>query len=60
MPPNWLVYFAVDDIEESGTKLSELGGQVMMGPIDIGIAKVAVVQDPQGGTFALYAGQLED
>jgi hypothetical protein len=60
MPPNWLVYFAAEDIDASTAKLIELGGQVAMGPIDIGIAKVAVVQDPQGGTFALYAGQLED
>jgi hypothetical protein len=30
-----------------------------MGPIDIRIAKLAVVQDPQGAVFALYAGQLE-
>jgi hypothetical protein len=32
----------------------------MMGPVDIGVAKIAIVQDPQGGTFALYAGELQD
>ena len=31
----------------------------LAGPIDIGIAKIAVVADPQGGVFALYAGELE-
>ena len=31
----------------------------MAGPIDIGIAKIGIVQDPQGAVFALYAGQLE-
>ena len=60
MPPNWLVYFAVEDIDAGANKLKELGGAVMMGPMDIGIAKIAVVRDPQGGYFALYAGQLED
>lgn len=60
MPPNWLVYFAVEDIDAGVAKVGELGGQTMMGPIDIGIAKIAIVQDPQGAVFALYAGQLED
>jgi uncharacterized protein len=60
MPPNWLVYFAVEDIDAGMAKASELGGTNMMGPIDIGIAKVAVVQDPQGAAFALYAGDLEE
>jgi hypothetical protein len=60
MPPNWLVYFVVDDIDQGLSKLGELGGQKMMGPVDIGVAKIAIVQDPQGGTFALYAGELQD
>lgn len=60
MQPNWLVFFAVEDIDAGVAKASELGGTAMMGPMDIGIAKIAVVQDPQGGVFALYAGQLED
>jgi predicted enzyme related to lactoylglutathione lyase len=59
MPPNWLVYFAVDDIDEGLAKVQELGGSTLAGPIDIGIAKFGVVQDPQRATFAIYAGQLE-
>jgi predicted enzyme related to lactoylglutathione lyase len=59
MPPNWLVYFATEEIESGMAKAAELGGTIVAGPVDIGIAKVAVVQDPQGATFALYAGQLE-
>jgi predicted enzyme related to lactoylglutathione lyase len=60
MPPNWLVYLAVEDIDAALAKVGELGGSTMMGPIDIGIAKIGIVQDPQGAVFALYAGQLED
>jgi predicted enzyme related to lactoylglutathione lyase len=29
-----------------------------MGPMDIGVGKIAVVQDPQGAVFALYAGEF--
>jgi predicted enzyme related to lactoylglutathione lyase len=59
MPPHWLVYFAVEDIDDALAKVQELGGAKHAGPIDIGIAKIAVVADPQGAVFALYAGQLE-
>jgi hypothetical protein len=33
---------------------------VLIGNTDIGIAHIAIAQDPQGAVFALYAGQLED
>ena len=59
-PPHWLVYFAVEDIDAASAKAQELGGSLMAGPIDIGIAKISVVVDPQGAIFALYDGQLED
>jgi predicted enzyme related to lactoylglutathione lyase len=58
-PPHWLVYFGAEDIDAALAKVEQLGGAKLAGPIDIGIAKIAVVQDPQGATFALYAGQLE-
>ena len=58
-PPHWLVYFAVDDLDASLAKVSELGGATHAGPIDIGIARIAVVADPQGAMFALYDGRLD-
>ncbi len=59
MPPNWLVYFGVDDIDQSLARVAELGGGTVAGPIDIQIARIAVVSDPQGAMFAIYAGELE-
>jgi predicted enzyme related to lactoylglutathione lyase len=58
-PPHWLPYFGIEDIERGLAKVTELGGSVLAGPIDIGIAKIGVVQDPQGATFALYDGAFE-
>jgi predicted enzyme related to lactoylglutathione lyase len=58
-PPHWLAYFGVEDLDAALAKLQELGGTVHAGPIDIRIAKIAVVGDPQGAMFALYAGELE-
>lgn len=59
-PPHWLVYFGIDDIDKGLAKVEELGGTKLAGPIDIGIAKIGVVQDPQGAAFALYDGQFEE
>ncbi len=57
-PPHWLVYFATEDIDAGLAKVEELGGATLAGPLDIQIAKIGVVHDPQGAVFALYAGEL--
>jgi hypothetical protein len=59
-PPFWLVYFATDDLDGTLATVAEQGGTVLMPATDIGIATIAVAQDPQGAVFALYAGRLED
>jgi predicted enzyme related to lactoylglutathione lyase len=59
-PPHWLVYFGIDDIDAGLAKVEELGGTKLAGPIDIGIAKIGIVQDPQGAAFALYDGDFEE
>jgi uncharacterized protein len=59
-PPHWLVYFAVDDLDTALARVEELGGSKHAGPMDIGVAKIGVVADPQGAMLALYDGELED
>jgi predicted enzyme related to lactoylglutathione lyase len=59
MPPNWLAYFGTADVERGLARVLELGGKALTPVIDIQMAKFAVVQDPQGAVFALYAGELE-
>ena len=51
VPPHWGVYFSVDGTEAAMDKVKELGGQVIMGPMDVEPGKIAVVQDPQGAVF---------
>lgn len=58
-PPFWLVYFATDDLDGALQKVSELGGRPFGGPVDIGMARIAVAADPQGAVFALYHGHLD-
>lgn len=48
--------FGVEDIDAGLAHAAELGGSTLAGPIDI---QIAIVRDPLGAVFALYAGQLE-
>jgi uncharacterized protein len=57
--PHWLVYFGTDDLDSALAKVADLGGTVHAGPIDIEIARIAIVADPQGAVFAIYDGQME-
>jgi uncharacterized protein len=59
-PNYWLVYFGTADIDADTAKAGELGATVLAPPTDIGVGKIAVLQDPQGAVFALYSGQFDD
>jgi uncharacterized protein len=59
VPPHWLPYFGTEDVDDALAQGERLGGSTLAGPIDISIARIAVVRDPQGAAFALYAGQLD-
>jgi len=58
-PPHWSVYLGVQELETALERVRELGGAVHAGPLDIPMARIAIVGDPQGATFALYDGMLE-
>ena len=54
IPPNWLVYFAVDDADTKVMKAEELGAKTIVPPMDIpDTGRFAVLQDPQGAAFAI-------
>jgi predicted enzyme related to lactoylglutathione lyase len=59
-PTYWLVYFATGDIDASVARVQELGGRSPTGVHDMGEIRIALVEDPQGGWFALYQGPLAD
>lgn len=54
VPPNWLVYFAVNDCDGCVQEAGSLGGLILNGPMDIpGVGRMAVLTDPQGAVFAV-------
>jgi uncharacterized protein len=55
VPPHWLPYIAVENVDTSAARVKELGGKVIGAPMDIpNVGRFAVVADPQGATFALH------
>jgi predicted enzyme related to lactoylglutathione lyase len=53
VPPNWLVYFTVEDTDAAVEKIKAGGGSVMLEPIDIPVGRFAVGADQFGAAFAI-------
>jgi uncharacterized protein len=57
-PPHWMIYVAVDNVDESAQKATGLGGEIVTGPMDIpNVGRFCVVKDPTGGALALFTMQ---
>ncbi|RIY01329.1 VOC family protein [Aureimonas flava] len=60
MPPRWLVYFGVDDVDRAAADAAEAGASIHVPPTDIpGIGRFAFVADPQGQMLYLMRGAGE-
>jgi predicted enzyme related to lactoylglutathione lyase len=53
-PSNWLTYIAVDDAAVSAKAITQAGGKVLLGPLQMGPGNMVVAQDPTGATFGLW------
>jgi predicted enzyme related to lactoylglutathione lyase len=55
LPPSWLVYITVDDLERRLDVCRSLGGTVLVGPRSLGeMGRMAVIRDPAGAAAALF------
>jgi predicted enzyme related to lactoylglutathione lyase len=55
VPPHWLAYFVVPNVDAAASLVQDLGGTIMVPARDIEPGRFAVVNDPQGAMFALFA-----
>jgi predicted enzyme related to lactoylglutathione lyase len=53
--PHWLVYFAVGDCDAAAEHAYRLGALVLHPPTTIAVGRYALLEDPQGGRFAILA-----
>ena len=55
IPPNWLSYVAVEDVDAATKKAEQLGAKQCVPPTDIPNAgRFSVITDPTGATIGLY------
>jgi predicted enzyme related to lactoylglutathione lyase len=55
-PPCWLAYIGTPAVDETLRKAEGLGAKALAGPMDIPtVGRIAILQDPQGAAFAIYA-----
>ncbi len=55
MPPVWSTYIATDDADKIAARVSELGGTVVMPPMDVmKVGRMLVVQDPTGAYVSFW------
>ena len=54
LPPVWMIYVTVPDLDASLAACVARGGSVVKGPFEVGEARAAVIRDPAGAVLALY------
>ena len=55
LPPHWLCYITVDDLDGTIERLKAKGGKVLNGPMEVpGGDRIAHAMDPQGSAIALH------
>ena len=55
-PPHWLGYVGTSDIDATVSQAEELGGKVLVALTEIPtVGRFAVISDPQGAVFAVFA-----
>jgi predicted enzyme related to lactoylglutathione lyase len=56
LPPQWLIYFTVEDVDKSAELCAVNGGKVIAGPKNMGkFGRFCVIQDPAGAVAALFS-----
>lgn len=56
LPPQWLVYIVVEDVNASAARCVEFGGTVIVGPKQMGNqGRYCVIKDPAGAVAALFS-----
>ena len=60
VPPNWQIYFRVDDLDAAVDRIKANGGQVLNGPVEVpGGDRIVNALDPQGAAFSLHARKAQ-
>jgi predicted enzyme related to lactoylglutathione lyase len=53
--PRWGISFWVADADQAAARVQELGGRVLLPPMDIPVGRLTIVSDPAGSVFSASA-----
>ena len=54
VPPHWMAYLTVENVDDACARCRELGGRIVMEPVDVpGIGRFAIVADPTDAALGL-------
>jgi predicted enzyme related to lactoylglutathione lyase len=60
VPPHWMIYFRVPDINAATERIKANGGRILNGPMEVpGGDWIVNAMDPQGAAFALHAKKAQ-
>jgi len=55
LPPQWLIYITVKNVDDSAKKCEESGGKIIDAPKEMaGYGRMCVIEDPAGAVCALF------
>ena len=58
LPPHWMPYILVADVDERAMRCTQLGGKIKVPPTDIpNIGRFCVIEDPTGAVISLFQGR---
>lgn len=55
--PLWVFYFIVGNIDDAAKRVTDNGGKVINGPMEVPGASILQALDPQGAMFALVGNR---
>ena len=55
IPPHWSVHLTVEDADAAAGRVTELGGEIIMGPFDVfESGRMVILKDPTGAAVTLW------
>ena len=55
LPPQWLIYITVENVDQSAKHCTQLGGKLIIEPKNMGShGRYCVIEDPAGAVAALF------
>ena len=57
---HWRPFFVVEGADAAAAQLGELGGRVLLGPMDVPAGRICAALDPPGAIFSVFEGEVDD